>query len=119
MDLLNRIVDQCVSFGHSKSGGHGGQKINKKQSKASLRFDLGSCDLIDERTRDILERVYHNWVNHDGILVMTCQEERSWHANKRKVISHFKEVMRRAMAGDDRHLYGWHAHHSKHHHKHH
>ena len=114
--IIDRICSHEVSYDHSKSGGHGGQKVNKKETKAELYFDIDKSDYLTDEQKELLARIYHNWVNKEWVLKMDCHEERYLHANQEKVTKHFHQVLDAILDGNEHHIFGRHD--SKHHHKH-
>ncbi len=90
--------------------------MNKKETKAELFFDVAKSSLLSDQQKELLMRVYHNWMNKDGVLRMTCHEERYLHANEKLVLKHFRQVLEAVLDGNQHHVFGWHD--SKHHHKH-
>jgi protein subunit release factor B len=106
--LIDEMIKNFVHYGHSKSWWHGGQKVNKKQTKSELFFDIEKCDLINEEQKELLLKVYHNWVSKDGVLHMSSSEERVLHSNQKKVTKHFHQLMEWILEGNEHHLRGWH-----------
>ncbi len=93
-DIINAILQKEVHFHFSKSKGHGGQKVNKKETKAELYFNIHDSDYLTPAQKQRLIDLAGHMVHHEeGILIMTCQEERLQVANKEKVIHHFKQLL--------------------------
>lgn len=92
--LLKKLIKDEVHLHFSKSGGHGGQNVNKRKTKAELYFNVQDSHLLDEDQKDmILEKAGHRLHHHEKILIFTCQEERYQKANKVKVLHHFRQFM--------------------------
>jgi len=95
--VIEEILKEDVHFHFSKSGGHGGQNVNKRNTKAELYFNIqDTIHLTDDQRQRLIKLAGHQVHHHEGILIMTCQEERYQHANKAKVIHHFKQLLERA-----------------------
>lgn len=116
-DIIAAIIEQHVHYGHSKSSGHGGQNVNKRETKAALYFDIDSCDQLSDEQKQRIRSIYHEWVSDEGILRMSCQEERYLHANHDIVTKHFRHLIEAILEGNEHHIFGRHD--SKHHHDHH
>lgn len=97
-DIIDTILDKEVHFHFSKSGGHGGQNVNKRETKAELFFNIrDSQQLTPEQKERLIELGGHLVHHEEGILIMTCQEERYQYANKEKVIHHFRQLLNDAL----------------------
>ena len=91
------IPDGEVTFTASRSGGPGGQNVNKVSSKVTLAFDLrGSAALSDDQKRRIAERLATR-INNDGILQVVSQRTRSQDMNRVDAIARFSELLRQTL----------------------
>ncbi len=96
--IIDTILQREVHFHFSKSGGHGGQNVNKRETKAELYFNIhNSSYLTFEQKQRLVDLAGHQVHHQEGILIMTCQEERLQRANKEKVIHHFRQLMDEAL----------------------
>lgn len=92
--LIENILKHDVHFHFVKSGGHGGQNVNKRNTKAELFFNIhDSSFLTDEQKQRLIAAAGHLVHHHEGILIMTSQEERYQHANKKIVTHHFTQLL--------------------------
>lgn len=81
----------------ARSGGPGGQNVNKVSSKAQLRWKVGaSAVLNDEQKNRVREVLKNRLTNEDEILVM-AEDERSQPQNRDLVIARFEEMIADAL----------------------
>ena len=88
------IPDEEVTFATSRSGGPGGQNVNKLETRVTLRFDLaGSPSLSEEQKARLRERLATR-ITKDGILHVTTQRHRTQAANREAAVERFAELLR-------------------------
>jgi ribosome-associated protein len=88
------IPDEEVSFVTSRSGGPGGQNVNKLETRVTLRFDLaGSPSLPEEQKARLRERLATR-ITKDGVLQVTSQRHRTQAANREAAVERFAELLR-------------------------
>ena len=91
------IPENEISFSAARSGGPGGQNVNKVSSKVTLAFDVhGSTVLSDSQKRLIAGRLATR-INKEGILQVVSQRTRSQDLNRADVLERFAEMIRRAL----------------------
>lgn len=91
------IPENEVSFTASRSGGPGGQNVNKVSSKVTLAFDVrNSIALSEEQKRKIMGRLATR-INKEGILQVVSQRTRSQELNRTDALLRFSELLGRAL----------------------
>jgi ribosome-associated protein len=91
------IPDTDVRFSAARSGGPGGQHVNKVNSRVILEFDvLNTSALRPSQKRKIIERVGHR-MNQQGILRLQAQRYRSQSANRADLVEKFIGVLQDAL----------------------
>ncbi len=82
-----------LDFLTSRSGGAGGQHVNKVETKVLLKFDVMGSQVLTEEEKLTLIQKNKNKVDQSGILQLYAQETRSQLQNKEAVIAKFYELL--------------------------
>ena len=91
------IPENEIRITASRSGGPGGQNVNKVSSKVTLSFDVrGSAVLSEEQKRKIIGRLATR-ISKEGILQVVSQRTRSQELNRLDAVERFSELLRRAL----------------------
>lgn len=86
-----------LHFKTSRSGGSGGQHVNKVESKVLLEFDIAASELLTDDQKEVLLVKLVSRLNKDGILQLTEQTKRSQHENKDGVIKKFYALLQKTL----------------------
>jgi ribosome-associated protein len=92
-----RIPFSEIEFQTSRSGGPGGQNVNKVETRVELRFDLSHSSAFHDATKLKLLAKLSSLLTKEGILCISSQESRSQWQNKQLAIEKFVELLRRAL----------------------
>ncbi|WP_293303838.1 alternative ribosome rescue aminoacyl-tRNA hydrolase ArfB [Pedobacter sp. UBA5917] len=88
---------RSVTFKTSRSGGKGGQNVNKVSSKVELIFDLETAASFSEDEKVLLKSRLENRLDAEGLLHIVSQEDRSQLLNKEKTIAKLIDLLKRSL----------------------
>lgn len=91
------IPGQELRFRFSKSGGPGGQHVNKAATKVELLFDVGKSPSLSDSQRERIQKKLQNRISANGILRIEVQETRSQLKNRDLAISRFQQLLSGAL----------------------
>jgi ribosome-associated protein len=94
MDAKTLLPD--VQYHFSRSGGKGGQNVNKVSTKAELRFSVRDSPRLTDDQRALLLDKWANKLTTEGELVLTDQTDRSQLGNKERVTKKFLRLVAQA-----------------------
>ena len=91
MDVETLLTE--LHFKGIRSGGPGGQHVNKTASKVEVSFDLEASKALSEIEKERLRNKLSSRISSEGILTLQCGETRSQHRNKSIVIDRLLELL--------------------------
>lgn len=86
MDLNKADLQKEVIYKTSRSGGKGGQNVNKVSTKVELLFDIERSGLFHDEDKVLIMNKLQNRLNKDGYIQMISEEERSQFLNKERAM---------------------------------
>lgn len=81
----------------ARSGGPGGQNVNKVSSKAQLRFNVGASLVLSEDQKNRVREILKNRLTNEDEILVVAEDERSQIQNRELVVARFQELITQAL----------------------
>lgn len=91
-----RIPDDEFSFTYVRSGGPGGQNVNKVASKAVLRWNVADSPSLPDDIKARLHQQQRRRISGEGDLLITSQRYRDQERNRLDCLEKLAEMLRAA-----------------------
>jgi len=94
-DLENKLqaLENELVIDFVRSGGAGGQNVNKVSTKAKLRFNVDSSKIFSPEEKELIKTYLKNRLTKEGEIILESQEERSQLSNKERAIERLKKLI--------------------------
>jgi ribosome-associated protein len=91
------ICEDALVFKTSRSGGPGGQNVNKVNTRITLFFDVARCASFSEgQKKQILARLAGRADKH-GVIRVVSQKYRTQKANREAAVERFQQLLAEAL----------------------
>jgi ribosome-associated protein len=92
------IPQENLVFKYSRSGGPGGQNVNKVNTRVTVFFDVAGCGMFsEEKKRRILKKLSTR-ADKNGVIRVACQKYRTQKANRAGAVQRLQELVSEALA---------------------
>ncbi len=94
---LKTEILKAVTFKTSRSGGKGGQHVNKVSSKVELILNIGTAPFFSDAQKELLQERLAHRLDQEGNLHIIAQDDRSQLANKETAVAKLLNLLSGAL----------------------
>jgi ribosome-associated protein len=91
------ICEDELVFKASRSGGPGGQNVNKVSTRVTLLFDMANSASLSKLQKEQLLKRLATRVDKNGVIRVVSQKFRTQKANREAAVRRLQELLREAL----------------------
>ncbi|MCO5609791.1 hypothetical protein L7F22_064023 [Adiantum nelumboides] len=93
VEEVPKVSLEHVTVNFARSGGPGGQNVNKVNTKVDMRFKVQAADWLPKRIKEKILQTKKNRINNEGELVISSTKTRTQKGNIEDALSKLQAVI--------------------------
>jgi ribosome-associated protein len=91
------IPEHELEISTSRSGGAGGQHVNKTESRVTVRWNIKNSTALTEEQKNYLLEKLQSQLTSEGDIIVHNSESRSQQTNKKNALNNLAAIIRNAL----------------------
>lgn len=91
------IPSDEITFQFSRSGGPGGQNVNRTATQVELRFDVEGSPSLTAEQKALMRHRLRSYIDTRGVLHLFSQATSSQMRNREEVLARFQHLVRESL----------------------
>lgn len=93
--MINVVKE--IKFKTARSGGSGGQNVNKVETMVEGYFDVDASQLFSAEQKELIKVKLANKITYEGLLQVKSQTQRTQLGNKEEVVKKINALINQAL----------------------